>query len=87
MCVLTESNARFAIQPVCRDKDSAIGTITDPSSLAFPTVVPPPDNRKNGTSGCTVTSTPASPLSGGAWWLLTGLVAWMGWNRRKSKQH
>jgi hypothetical protein len=69
------------------DKNPTVGEITDPSGLGIPTVVPPPDNRKSGTSGCTVTSAPISPLSGGAWWLLTGLVAWTGWNRRKSKQH
>jgi hypothetical protein len=55
--------------------------------LGVPTFVPPEDNRKHGDSGCTIAATPVSPLRGGAWWLLAGLAAWMGWNRRKPRQH
>ena len=67
------------------DKDSAVGTISDPSGLGIPTIVTGPDNRKSGTSGCTVATTPVSPLRGGAWWLLAGLASWIGWRRRQSK--
>ena len=69
------------------DKSSAVGTISDPSGLGIPTIVQGPDNRKSGSSGCTVASTPVNPLRGGAWWLLAGLAGWMGWNRRQSKLH
>ena len=69
------------------DKASAVGTISDPSGLGIPTIVQGPDNRKSGTSGCTVASVPVSPLRGGAWWLLAGLTGWIGWKRRQSKLH
>jgi hypothetical protein len=71
------------------DKDPAVGTITDPAGLGLPlgALDPVEDKRKSGDSGCTIATAPVSPLSGGAWWLLAGIAAWLGWNRRKPKQH
>jgi MYXO-CTERM domain-containing protein len=69
------------------DKNRDVGTISDPSGLGIPTIVQGPDTRSSGTSGCSVASTPVSPLRGGAWWLLAGLAAVVGWKRHQSKLH
>jgi MYXO-CTERM domain-containing protein len=67
------------------DKDPAAGTVTDPSGLGIPTIVQGPDDRKSGTSGCSISSSSSAPAQAGAWWLLVGLTALLGWKRKKNR--
>jgi hypothetical protein len=68
------------------DKDAALGTITDPSGLALPIGQPFVDNRTSSTGGCSLASGSTSIWQAGAWGLLAGLLALLGW-RRKANQH
>ena len=66
------------------DKAMGLGTITDPNGIGLPVGAAFVDNRTSGSGGCSISATPADPAKGGAWWLLTGLLGWMGWRRRRS---
>jgi MYXO-CTERM domain-containing protein len=69
------------------DKDPAGGTISDPSGLGSAPAAEQEDKRKSGDSGCTIASAHVNPSQGGAWWLLGGLLTFLGWRRRKPPQH
>ena len=67
------------------DKDPNPGTVVDPSGIGLPAGAAFVDNRtSSSSSGCTVSGNTTGPLNGGAWWILTGVVAWLGWNRRRT---
>jgi len=70
------------------DKDPTPGTILDPAGIGLPAGAAFVDLRTSSSDGgCTMSSNTASPLRGGAWWLIAGLAAWLGLNLRKARQH
>jgi hypothetical protein len=65
------------------DADGTVdASVTDPGGVAEVPAAPLPSPKTSG--GCSLSSTQAGAASGGAWWLLGGLLGWMGWKRRKS---
>ena len=71
------------------DSDPDAGTIADPAGVAqFPNP-PKPDAKTTGdnaSSGCSIAGNPVEPAHHVEWWLLGGLLTFMGWRRRK-QQH
>ncbi len=67
------------------DKDAAVGTITDPSGIGLPVGAAFVDNRTSSSSGCSIAPGTNSVWQGGAWGLLAGFIALLGW-RRSVKQ-
>jgi hypothetical protein len=67
------------------DANGAVGTVSDPSGVAAAAVVEPPDTRTTSSSGCSLSAGPVNPLERGDWWLLLGLVAWMGFVIRRKR--
>jgi len=68
------------------DTNPAVGTVADPSGVASVPTPPLPDPSTNGGSGCTIGKTPVDPMKRADWWLLGGLLGWLGLRRRNSKQ-
>lgn len=56
------------------DDPGGVGQVNAP-------VVPAPSTG----GGCAVGDQSASATRGGAWWLLAGMLGWLGWQRRKSR--
>ncbi|MHB8474370.1 MAG: Ig-like domain-containing protein [Gammaproteobacteria bacterium] len=52
------------------------GTVRDPGGVGGK--APPADTRSSGSSGCSVTDAPVSPLARSDWWILTGFMVWLG---------
>jgi hypothetical protein len=66
------------------DSNNAIGTVSDPSGVAEVSEPELPDAGTSG-GGCSVVGKSADPLKRGDWWLLGGLLALLGWRRRKAQ--
>ena len=67
------------------DKDPAVGTVVDPAGIGLPAGAAFVDNRSSGSGGCAISAGPANPSRSGAWWMLAGFFAWLGWKRRKQQ--
>jgi hypothetical protein len=69
------------------DSNPAVGTVADPSGVAEVSAPPLADPETSG-GGCTLSSSPVEPLKRADWWLLGGLLGWLGiFRRRHSRRH
>ena len=71
------------------DSNPAADKVADPSGVLQ---VPAPSRPKAkttgdglGSGGCSITSNPVEPAQHAEWWLLGGLLTFMGWRRRKQQ--
>lgn len=66
------------------DTDSAIGTVKDPSGVAAVSQPPlkDPATKDDFSDGCTISKTPVDPMQRADWWLLGGLLGWLGFRSR-----
>lgn len=64
------------------DANPAVGTVDDPGGVAEVAsgVLPSPSTSGG---GCTISSNPDAPARDGTWWLVTGLLGWLGWRMRR----
>jgi hypothetical protein len=69
------------------DKDTDPNTITDPSGLGLPKIIFVDKRTSSSDSGCSMTTKEIDPSHRGEWWLLAGFLGWLGWKRRKTRQH
>jgi len=74
-----------------RGSGSGVGPGPGPTPAPDPAPAPGPDPGNseavtNGVSnaGCSMSVNPVGPLEGGDWWLMAGVLAWLGWPRRKN---
>ena len=71
------------------DSNPAADTVADPGGVLRVPAPSRPDAKTTGnghSGGCSLASNPVEPAQRGEWWLLGGLLAFMGWRRRK-QQH
>ncbi len=66
------------------DTNPAVGTVADPSGVAAVSAPPLPDPDTSG-GGCTI-GNPASVKAFNEWWLIGGLLGWLGLTRRNSSK-
>ncbi len=71
------------------DSNPAADKVADPSGVLQVPAPSRPDAKTTGDGaggGCSIASNRVEPAQRGEWWLLGGLLAFMGWRRRK-QQH
>ena len=68
------------------DDDPADGVIADPGGVGV-TGGPsdPKADTSNGGGGCSISNTPVAPQARADWWLLTGLLGWLGFSTQRRR--